>query len=74
MQGVFDKMSRKLPKKAEKRVKKDQNWPFLTHNDLKLHFLTQKLLKISCFYPKTTSNDRVLPPNTTLKEKNPVLF
>ena len=63
--GCFrKKMSRKGPKTA-KKGKNDQNSPFLTQNDLKLHLLTQKRPKIACFYPETTSNDRFLPQNTT---------
>ena len=63
VQGVFVKMSQKGPKTAE--TGKIINMACLTQNDLKLHFLTQKRAKITCFDPKTTSNDRILPQNTT---------
>ena len=35
---VFSQKSREKGRKQLKKAKNDQNWPFLTQNDLKLHF------------------------------------
>ena len=57
--------SQKCREGGRQQLKKGQN-------DLKLHVLTQKRLKITLFNPKITSNDRVFPQNKTFQGKHPV--